>query len=68
MHADTHPIVGRSAELQQVDELVDAIAAGPVALLLEGALGIGKTTLWRHGCDLAARRSYHVLSCRPVEW
>ncbi len=60
-------IVGRAAELVRLEELLDAIVDGPVALVLEGDIGIGKTTLWQAGLAAAARRSYHVLVCRPIE-
>jgi hypothetical protein len=42
-------VVGREAELATIREFVAGIAAGPRSLLLEGAVGIGKTTLWRAG-------------------
>src|SRR5439155_6856669 len=60
-------VVGREAELATIREFVAGIAAGPCSLLLEGAVGIGKTTLWREGLHAAQECSYRVLSCRPAE-
>jgi DNA-binding CsgD family transcriptional regulator len=63
----TAAIVGRTSERRRVVDFVDAVATGPAALLLEGEPGIGKTILWADGVAAATERSYHVLSCRPVE-
>src|SRR5881397_3719069 len=60
-------VVGREAELATIRDFVAGIAAGPRSLLLEGAVGIGKTTLWRAGLRAAQEHSYCVLSCRPAE-
>ena len=57
------PIVGREPELRRVDEFLDAIQAGPIALVLEGEIGIGKTALWKQGLAAAVARSHRVLSC-----
>ncbi len=46
---------------------MDGIEAGPIALVLDGELGIGKTVLWKAGLTAAADRSYRVLVCRPIE-
>ena len=43
------------------------IDSGPVALLLEGEAGIGKTTLWSQGLVSSAARRQRVLRCRPGE-
>ena len=43
------------------------IASGARTLLLDGAIGIGKTTLWREGVAAAEQRGQRVLACRPVE-
>ena len=40
-------VVGREAELATIREFVAGIAAGPCSLLLDGPVGIGKTTLYR---------------------
>ncbi|MDP9188185.1 MAG: ATP-binding protein [Actinomycetota bacterium] len=57
--------MGREAELAALVDFLEAPARLPGALLLEGEAGIGKTTLWRRGLELASARSYRVLSCRP---
>src|SRR5919198_2628582 len=66
MSAGTHTIVGRRAELRQVEEFLDAAGPGPAALLLEGEVGIGKTALWQQALPAATGRSYRVLACRPA--
>jgi predicted ATPase len=58
---------GRAAELARIEGFLDDVISGPVALLMEGAAGIGKTTLWSAGIDLARRRGCWVLTCRPVQ-
>jgi hypothetical protein len=60
-------VVGRDREIAAVAAFLDAVPSGPCGLLLEGAAGIGKTTVWSAGAALAAERSYTVLSCRPAE-
>ena len=60
-------LIGRDAELGRVEAFLGAIAAGPVALVLEGELGIGKSALWNHGVASAAEHGLRVLRCRPVE-
>ncbi|HEY1597473.1 MAG TPA: AAA family ATPase [Thermoleophilaceae bacterium] len=64
----THPeIIGREAELADVGRFLDrAPADGARALLLEGELGIGKTTVWQASLDLARERGYRVLGCAPA--
>ena len=58
------PVVGRERELAAIERLIAGLAAGPRALVLEGASGIGKTTVWQR---VLAPGSVPVLSCRPVE-
>ena len=58
---------GREAERTQIEGLLDSVAAGPVGLALEGAPGIGKTTLWRAAVLSARRRGYRVLETAPGE-
>ena len=60
-------VVGRDSELVCVGDFVEAISAGPSALILVGEAGIGKTTLWRDGVAAATERRFRALSCRPVE-
>jgi DNA-binding CsgD family transcriptional regulator len=65
--AQTRMLIGREAELGRVEEFLDAIGSGPVALLLEGEIGTGKTTLWSQGLASSAARGQRVLRCRPGE-
>jgi DNA-binding CsgD family transcriptional regulator len=60
-------VVGREAEIDSVHDFLEAVPAGPIALLIEGEIGIGKTTLWREGIAEAAERGLQVLTSRPVE-
>ena len=67
MSAEPQRIIGRDPELRRIDEFLDAIQAGPIALVLEGEIGIGKTALWKQGLAAAVARSHRVLSCRPID-
>jgi DNA-binding CsgD family transcriptional regulator len=57
------PIVGREAELAAIGAF---LRSGPDsrALVLTGDPGVGKTTLWEAGVELARRRGLRVLSAR----
>jgi DNA-binding CsgD family transcriptional regulator len=59
-------LVGRVPEQVAIARFIDSISAGAAALVLRGDAGVGKTTLWLHGRDLATRTG-RVLSCRPAE-
>jgi DNA-binding CsgD family transcriptional regulator len=56
-------IVGRDPELAVLHAFVQSAGAG--ALVLSGGPGIGKTTLWEAGIDLARKSRLRVLSARP---
>ena len=58
-------VVGREAELDRIGGFFRG-EPGSLALWLEGAAGIGKTTLWRAGIELGREREYHVLACQPT--
>jgi DNA-binding CsgD family transcriptional regulator len=60
-------IVGRRAELDEIDRLLGAEGSGASAVLLDGEAGIGKTTVWLSGVEEARRRGLTVLVARPVE-
>ena len=60
-------ILGREGELARVTSFIGSVPGGPSALLLEGAAGIGKTTLWQAGVSIARARGHRVLSCRGAE-
>lgn len=58
---------GREAEREQIEQLLEQVAVGPVGLALEGVPGIGKSTLWREGVQLARDRGLQVLATAPSE-
>jgi DNA-binding CsgD family transcriptional regulator len=60
-------IVGRETEIAAAERFLDAAHDGPAALIFEGEAGMGKTTVWQHAVDLAERRSYRLMTCRPAE-
>jgi DNA-binding CsgD family transcriptional regulator len=60
-------VVGRESEIDSVHDFLEAVPGGPIALLIEGEIGIGKTTLWREGIAEAGERGLHVLTSRPIE-
>ena len=60
-------VFGRDDDVVAVDRFLARAAAGPAALVFEGAAGIGKTTVWACAQDRARRSSAHLLSCRPVD-
>jgi len=59
-------VVGRGAELDAIKEFFDASLEPPRALLLEGEVGIGKTTLLAAAHQEARRRGWQVLGCAPA--
>ena len=59
--------VGRDAEVARAQQIVVDGATGPVALVVSGIAGIGKTALWRTIIEDARGRGYHVLTARPSE-
>jgi DNA-binding CsgD family transcriptional regulator len=61
-------IIGRDDEVERLRTFLDAPALeGPRALVLEGEAGIGKSTIWLEGVELAQERRFRVLSVRPAE-
>src|SRR3989475_12956218 len=60
-------IVGREEELGSLRAFVDEPGRGPAALVLEGEVGIGKSTLWLAGVEHARTQGLRVLSSRPAE-
>jgi hypothetical protein len=67
MEEPVHGILGRDAELAEVQDFLETVPGGASALILEGTAGIGKTTLWHAGVSFARARGYRVLSCRAAE-
>src|SRR5947207_7551772 len=71
---DSRRTVGRTGELRVLTTVVDGLAApaarsvhDPVACLIAGEAGIGKSVLWAAAVAHAGRLGYHVLSCRMGE-
>ena len=62
-----HAMVGREAELEAVERFLDGVPSGPLALLVEGEAGIGKTALWVEAVRTAEDRAYRVLQIRPAQ-
>jgi DNA-binding CsgD family transcriptional regulator len=56
--------VGRDAELESMREFLTRRTAA--ALLVEGEVGMGKTTLIRSAAADATERGWRVLECRPA--
>ncbi len=56
-------LIGRTEELQRIGQAVETEGG----LLLEGDAGIGKTTLWRAGVELAQGHGFRVLTAAPSE-
>ncbi len=60
-------VVGRTAELEQVDELLRSMRSGLGMLTLAGDAGIGKTTVWREAAQRARHEGVVVLEARPSQ-
>ncbi len=60
-------IVGRDPELASLGGFVDETQEEPFSLVLEGEPGVGKSTLWLEGVELARAAGLRVLAARPVE-
>ena len=60
-------IIGRPDERRRIERFVDRLATAPGSLVIVGEAGIGKTTLWSYGLDLAATAGMRILLTRPAE-
>ena len=60
-------LIGREGERARFEEVLDEVASGPAGLVIEGAPGIGKTTVWREAVWSARGREYLVLEAAPSE-
>jgi DNA-binding CsgD family transcriptional regulator len=60
-------IFGRSRELESIGYFLAATERDPRALVIEGEVGVGKSTLWLTGVDQAHVLGYQVLQARPAE-
>ncbi len=58
-------IVGRDRELAAIGRFLDGDSSR--LLTIDGAAGIGKTTLWTAAIERARELGYRVLTCRPAE-
>jgi ATP/maltotriose-dependent transcriptional regulator MalT len=58
------PLIARPAELTAVRELISDPNERPRALVLTGEPGIGKSTLWSAGVELAREAGWRVLTAR----
>jgi hypothetical protein len=67
MAAASRDIIGRADELVELERLLADQDPSAAALLLDGEAGIGKTTVWLTGLELASAQGLRVLSCRPAE-
>jgi DNA-binding CsgD family transcriptional regulator len=59
-------VIGRDEELAVVGAMLEGVAGGFRALLLRGEAGMGKTTLWRAGIELADERAFRMLVASPA--
>jgi DNA-binding CsgD family transcriptional regulator len=57
-------VIGREEEHAALSAFVDAIPAGTCSLVLHGEPGIGKTTLWEDGIQVAGSQGMRVLAAR----
>jgi DNA-binding CsgD family transcriptional regulator len=62
-----HELVGREPELAELDRFLQRSTQGSHALQIEGSPGMGKTALWHAALAAARRRSWLVVTARPVE-
>ena len=58
---------GRDPERAQIEALLERVVHGPVGVAIEGAPGVGKTTLWHEAVSSVRRRGWQVLSTAPSE-
>lgn len=60
-------VLGRDAELAEIDRFIGSVPSGPRAIVFEGTAGIGKTTLWLAAVGTATKHGHRVLSTRAAE-
>jgi DNA-binding CsgD family transcriptional regulator len=58
--------IGRQAEVTEICGLLDGAGDPPLAIVIAGDAGIGKTVVWKHVLR-GASRCFRVLSCRPAQ-
>jgi len=64
---DADPCSLHCAEARAVADFLAAASIAPTALVVEGEVGIGKTTLWLAAIDQARERGFRVLSARTAQ-
>jgi DNA-binding CsgD family transcriptional regulator len=64
---DDGTLIGREAECRVIAEILGGSQPRPAGVLLEGAAGAGKTTLWRWGVARAAAGGATVLAATGAE-
>jgi transcriptional regulator with GAF, ATPase, and Fis domain len=57
----TGQIIGRDSEMATLTAFLDRVPNGPVAMLIEGEAGIGKSTVWNGAVAEASTRNYRIL-------
>ncbi len=69
-HKGRKPIVGRRAEVAQIDTLLSASRTGGTGstLLIRGVPGIGKSRLTEEAMQHARRRGFHVITIRILDF
>jgi hypothetical protein len=60
-------VFGREEERARLEELLDCGRSSFSGLALEGAPGIGKTTLWRAAVADARQRGFRVIATAPAK-
>ena len=60
-------LIGRERELDAILLLLNRRELLPGAVLLHGEAGVGKTSVWLTGIDMARSRCSRTLSCRTFE-
>ena len=60
-------LIGRAAELEAIERLLELARTGPASLLIDGEAGIGKTSIWRAGIDRAEGQASRVLRAAPAQ-
>jgi hypothetical protein len=63
----TDGVLGRGAELEAAGAAFDHLGSGPMALLIEGSAGIGKTAFWHASIAAALDRGARLLTTRAAE-
>jgi DNA-binding NarL/FixJ family response regulator len=60
-------VVGRDRHLAEIASFLDVAGGVSRLLLVDGEAGIGKTTVWRAGVEVARDLGYRVLVCSGAE-